>query len=125
MPDLLASFASAFTHDTRLLQLHFGPHAGIAPDTLLPLQLKGREAINDGYRHELTCLSADNYIPLKSLIGQPVAVSILTDSGDYRPLSGWVTEARSAGSDGGFARYALVVRDLFALLDLRVNNRVF
>ena len=122
---ILSAFASAFIQNNRLLMLSFSPGAGIANDTLLPWTLTGTEAINIGYRYELVCLCADAYLELKHLIGQPIEVSILTDSGDYRPLCGWVTEARQDGSDGGMARFTLVIEDLFALLKLRTNNRIF
>jgi type VI secretion system secreted protein VgrG len=122
---LLSAFASAFTQNKRLLKLAFSPGAGIADGLLLPWTLTGSEAINVGYRYELACLSPDAYLPLKDLTGQPVEVSILTDTGDYRPLSGWVTEARQDGADGGLSRYTLVIEDLFALLKLRTNNRIF
>ena len=63
--NFLASFASAFSQSNRLLKLRFSPNAGIAEDTLLPWQLTGSEAINDSFRFELTCLSADAFLPLK------------------------------------------------------------
>ncbi|MBI5752079.1 MAG: phage late control D family protein, partial [Hydrogenophilales bacterium] len=122
---LFAAFASAFTQNNRLLKLHFSSGAGIADDLLLPWTLSGFEEINKGYHYELVCFSPDAYLPLKALIGQPVEVSILTDNGGYRPLCGWVTEARQDGADGGMSRYTLVIEDLFALLKLRTNNRIF
>ncbi|MDP1682941.1 MAG: type VI secretion system Vgr family protein [Burkholderiales bacterium] len=123
--DLLAAFASAFLQQNRLLKLRFGLHSGIDEETLLPQRIKGSESINDGFRYELTCLSNNAFIELKTLIGQPLEVSILTDANDYRPITGWITAARAAGSDGGFARYVLVIEDLFALLAHRINQRVF
>ena len=122
---LLSAFASAFTQNNRLLKLRFSPSADIAENTLLPWQLSGHEAINDGFKYQITCLSPDTYIELKHLIGQPIEISLLTDSGDYRPLSGWVTDAKQEGADGGMARYTLTFQDLFALLKLRTNNRIF
>lgn len=125
LADSLSAFASAFTQNQRILKLRFSPNAGIPEDTLLPWKLTGSEAINEGYRFELTCLSASAHLELKGLIGQPVEVSILTDSGDYRPLSGWVRRIIQDDADGGMGRYVLVIEDLFSLLQLRVNNRVF
>lgn len=125
LADSLSAFASAFTQNQRILKLRFSPNAGIPEDTLLPWKLSGSEAINEGYRFELTCLSASAHLELKDLIGQPVEVSILTDSGDYRPLSGWVRRIVQDDADGGMGRYILVIEDLFSLLEMRVNNRVF
>ena len=125
LADSLSAFASAFTQNQRILKLRFSPNAGIPEDTLLPWKLSGSEAINEGYRFELTCLSANAHLELKDLIGQPVEVSILTDSGEDRPLSGWVRRIIQDDADGGMGRYVLVIEDLFSLLQLRVNNRVF
>lgn len=123
--DILAAYADAFVQSNRLLKLRFSPTSGIAEDSLLAWQLKGREGINRGYRYELTCLSADAFLALKQLLGQALEISLLTDSGVYRPLSGFVTQAQSVGADGGMSRYVLVIEDLFAVLARRFNNRVF
>lgn len=123
--DSLAAFASAFVQSDRLLKLHFASGSGIRDDLLLPWKLAGQEGINTGFRFELTALSSDAMLPLKSFIGQPVAVTILTDTGEDRPITGWVSAAREDGSDGGMSRYVLTIEDLFAVLALRINNRVF
>ena len=125
LADALSAFASAFMQNDRILKLRFSPGAGIPENTLLPWKLTGSEAINVGYRYELTCLSASAHLELKDLTGQPVEISILTDNGDYRPLTGWVRRIIQDDADGGMGRYVLVIEDLFSLLQLRINNRVF
>ena len=125
LADALSAFASAFLQNERMLKLRFSPTAGIPDNTLLPWKLTGNEAVNEGYHYELTCLCASAHLELKDLIGQPVEVSILTDSGDYRPITGWVRRVVQDQSDGGMGRYVLEIEDLISFLKLRINNRVF
>ena len=119
LPDLLA-----FTQTARLFSLSFAPGSGIEEGTLLPQELSGVEGISEGFTYPLTCLSADAFLKLKQFIGQPVQVALLTDGGEQRALCGLVTRAECAGSDGGFSRYVLTLKDPFAVLERRVNSRV-
>lgn len=121
---LLADFASAFQQENRLLTLHFGG-SGPADDTLLPLKLSGQEQLSHCYRYQLDCLSNDVTLELKSLLGLPVHVGILTAEGEHRPISGIVTSAQSLPSSGGFAAYRLIIEPGLALLGLRRTSRVF
>lgn len=123
--DLLSSFASAFTQETRLLKLEFGSGSGIAEGRLLPHRLQGWEEINEGFRYELEALSSDSSIPLDSLLGTIARVTILTDTQEEREICGLVTEARQEGSDGGFATYRLVIESGLAVLRHRITSRVF
>ncbi|MEO9454485.1 hypothetical protein, partial [Chromobacterium phragmitis] len=69
LDSLLASFASAFNQDQRLLTLELGT-GQIAAEQLLPLSLDGEEGVSQAYRHVVTCLSPDGAIELKTLLGQ-------------------------------------------------------
>ncbi|MDB6062328.1 MAG: putative vgr related protein [Verrucomicrobiaceae bacterium] len=66
--NLLASFASAFDQDQHLFTLHFADAA--LEGLLLSRTLTGAEALSECYRFELTCLSPDASIELKTLMGQ-------------------------------------------------------
>ncbi len=99
--------------------------SGIDDNILLPHELTGREAINEGFTFTLTCLSSDAFLELKTFIGVPIQLAVLTDNGDHRAICGIVTHAEHAGSDGGFSRYVLTLQDPFAVLALRINSRVF
>lgn len=125
LPALLASFASAFEQSTRLLKVNFAAGSGIPANTLLPHRLTGSEAINVGFRYELKALSSDVHLELKSLLGIPVEVTLVTDAGTDRELCGLVTEAHQEGSDGGFAVYRLVIESGLSVLRKRINARVF
>ncbi len=124
LSSLLSSFASAFQQNTRLLKLHFAADTSIVENTLLPRRLTGHEGINQGLRYELEVLCNDAFLELKTLIGVPVQVSILTDDGDERALCGLVTKAHQLGSDGGFAVFRLVIEDGLSVLRLARTSRV-
>ncbi|MEN7432403.1 type VI secretion system tip protein TssI/VgrG [Chromobacterium sp. TRC.1.1.SA] len=121
---LLASFASAFNQEQRLLTLALGSRQ-IASEQLLPLSLDGEEGVSKPYRYTLTCLSPDGNIELKTLLGQPARIGIQDADGDETIRCGVVSQARLAGSDGGFAKYELTIEPPFALLRHRKTSRVF
>ncbi|EEG09507.1 type VI secretion system Vgr family protein [Pseudogulbenkiania ferrooxidans] len=124
LPDLLASFASAFNQDQRLLSLQLGDGKRWG-EALLPLSLSGDEALAGDYRFRVECLSASDSIELKALLGLPVRLGIAGADGSESLRCGVVSAAEALGSDGGFARYALTIEPPFALLRLRRTSRVF
>ena len=121
----LASFASPFTQATRLLKLNFAAACGIPADLLLPHRLTGREAINEGFRYELDAVSSDANIELKTMLGAPVEITLLTDAGAEHEICGIVTEAAQVGADGGFATYRLVIEPALSVLRHRRTCRVY
>ncbi|MEN6080038.1 type VI secretion system Vgr family protein [Chromobacterium piscinae] len=121
---LLASFASAFNQEQRLLTLGLGS-GQIASEQLLPLSLDGQEGISQPYRYTLACLSPDGNIELKTLLGQPARIGIQDADGNETIRCGVVSQAKLAGSDGGFAKYELTIESPLALLRHRKTSRVF
>ncbi|MCD4486512.1 type VI secretion system Vgr family protein, partial [Chromobacterium vaccinii] len=121
---LLSSFASAFGQDHRMLTLQLGS-GQIAAEQLLPLSVDGEEGMSRAYRYTLACLSPDGNIELKTLLGQPARIGIADVDGDETIRCGVVSQARLAGSDGGFAKYELIIEPPFALLRHRRTSRVF
>jgi len=121
---LLASFASAFNQDARLLTLQLGDGHRWA-DALLPQTLAGEEALSDAYRYQLTCLSPDTALALKELLGQPVRLGLQDADGAEVVRCGVVSAAQALGSDGGFAQYGLTIEPPLALLRHRRTSRVF
>ncbi|TDR73339.1 type VI secretion system Vgr family protein [Paludibacterium purpuratum] len=121
---LLASFASAFNQDQRLLTLQLG-NGHIAAGQLLPLSLAGEEGVSKPYRLVLACLSPDAGIELKSLLGQPARIGIHDADGGETLRCGVVSQARQLGADGGFAKYELTIEPPLALLRHRSTARVF
>ena len=138
---LLALAGAAPTQDNRLLELHTVLGAdvlvaerveideGIAPH---PVALEAAGAGKDdapatGYRIVVYALSVDAHIELKQLIGQPALVELLTSHSRtaWRPWHGHITRAAMVGSDGGLARYRMVIEPWFGFLAHRRGSRVF
>lgn len=90
-------------------------HEVVAPDAAVPA----------GWRIELHASSVDTHLALKSLIGQPVLLQLLLADGSLRPWHGHVTTFALLGSEGGLARYRLVIEPWFALLAHRHDSWVF
>jgi type VI secretion system secreted protein VgrG len=72
-------------------------------------------------------LSGNAHLPLKSLMGQPVLLQLQSSAGVgvFEPWHGHVTQAALLGSDGGLARYRLVVQPWLAFLEHRQDSFVF
>lgn len=115
-------FAS-FTQDTRLLQLR----TPLGPDLLLVECMQGVEALSANYAINVSLLSLDAGIALKSLLGQPVLLTLLTNSPamPWRPFHGHVTAIRMVGANGGFARYTMTIAPWTAFLDVGRDSRIF
>jgi type VI secretion system secreted protein VgrG len=132
LESMLADFASAFTQENRLVNLQIGDGA-IYSGRLLPQSVEGREALSESYRYEVTCLSPDAFIPLNGLLGQGVQIDILTSGSDFGPGAqngqvtrcGLIIEAQALPSDGGFAKYRLIVESPLTLMRHRTTSRVF
>ena len=127
---LLAAFSGAPTQNERLLVLH----TPLGNDTLLAERAEIDECIGPqageaaaGFRIVVHALASDAHIELKSLIGQPVLLELLTAASrsELRPFHGHVTEATVVGSDGGLARYRLVVEPWLAFLGHGRDSYVF
>ncbi|QND82268.1 Protein VgrG [Chromobacterium vaccinii] len=124
LDSLLSSFASAFNQDQRLLTLELGS-GSVAAEQLLPQSLDGEEGVSKAYRYQLTCLSPDGAIELKTLLGQSARIGIADAQGQETIRCGVVSQARLMGSDGGFAQYGLTIEPPIALLRHRRTSRVF
>ena len=98
---------------------------GTGDDSLLPQRVAGSEAVCGGFDVRILCVSASATLPLKSFIGVPAELQVVTDRGQLRRICGIVTEAASGQSDGGLATYQLVMRDALSVLENKVNTRVF
>ncbi|WP_375591667.1 type VI secretion system Vgr family protein [Chitiniphilus eburneus] len=121
---LLAAFASAFTQEQRLITFHLGDGAGFT-EQLLPQTVTGEEALSQPYRYQVECLSPDVGLELKSLLGLPAELGILTAEGETVARCGVVTQARALPADGGFARYGLTIEPPLALLSYHRTSRVW
>ena len=137
------SLLGGLTQDSRLLRLHtalgtdalfaedvhvwegIGPQQGPSLSDDIPgLDLGPTRA---GLRLVVHALSTDAHLELKRLIGQPALLELLCQDSrsELRPWHGHVVAAALVGSDGGLARYRLVIEPWLALLDRRVDSYVF
>ncbi|QOL49907.1 type VI secretion system Vgr family protein [Massilia litorea] len=117
---LLASF-NRFTQDTRLLRLT--TPLGI---DLLAECVRGEEGISKGYSFRVDALCTDAHLSLKSLIGQPALLQLLTaTSGQMRSFHGHVTAFEISGANGGFARYTLTIEPWTRFLSFGRDSRIF
>ncbi len=89
--------------------------------------VRGEEGIDTGFRFTISCLSTDSNVALKSLLGQPALLQLLTATSreQMRPFHGHITGAEMSGSNGGLARYQLTVEPWTAFLGLGRDSRVF
>src|SRR5690606_28336830 len=106
----------------RLLVLH----TALGRDALVAETLSAVEGLDDGgFRLSLCALSADACLDPGALLGQPVLLELREDAGAMRPFHGHVTAFELLGSNGGLARYGLVIEPWLALLRQRVDSYAF
>lgn len=113
---------SRYTHDTRLIRL-----TTPLGEQLLAECVRGEEGINAAYTFRIDVLCEDAHLPLKSLLGQPALLQLMTATGRaaLRPFHGHITAAQISGANGGLARYHLVLQPWSAFLGLGRDSRVF
>lgn len=115
----------ALTTAHRPIRLRLGHADHLSADVLLPQRVSGSEAVCGGIDYVVTCVAATARLPLKELIALPAEIQFVTDRGQLRGACGIVAEARAGDYDGALAVYQLVIRDALAIMEKRVNSRVF
>ena len=106
----------------RLLVLH----TALGRDVLVAETLSAVEGLDEGgFRLSVSALSGDAGLDPGALLGQPVLLELREDAGAMRPFHGHVTAFELLGSNGGLARYGLVVEPWLALLRQRVDSYAF
>lgn len=127
-PDIARTFAEVqyvLRDRHRPLRLLLDGMTKAGKEPLLPQRIIGSEAICGGFNFRMLCVSESATLPLKTFIGVPAELQIVTDRGQLRRICGLVTEASSGQSDGGLATYQLTMRDALSVLEHKVNTRVF
>ena len=119
----MVELISRFTQDTRLLRIS----TPLGQDKLLVECVRGEECLSGTFSFEVSLLATDACISLRSLLGQPVLLELLTANADtkWRPFHGYVTSARCVGANGGFARYTVTIEPWCAFLKLGRDSRMF
>ncbi|MBI2276813.1 MAG: type VI secretion system tip protein VgrG [Dechloromonas sp.] len=111
-----------FTSDTRLYRLAW--HDGNGPELAVEAWW-GREELSGGFEYILDLLAADANLPDDQLIGRVVTLSSTLSDGTQFKRSGCVRSVLTLGSDGGFARYRLIVVPWIWFATRGGQNRVF
>ncbi|AZF02728.1 VgrG protein [Pseudomonas orientalis] len=106
----------------RLIQLHT-PLTG--EQELLLERFSGTEALSALFSFELTLLSQDARLELKSLIGQPAQLEIELATGEPRYIHGYISRFSLQDSDNGLARYTATLSPWLWMLTRRQDSRVF
>ncbi|GJI96540.1 hypothetical protein RugamoR57_32580 [Duganella caerulea] len=119
---MMLELLNTFTQATRLLRLT----TPLGADALVVECLRGEEGISQCYALQVTALSVDAEISLKSLLGQPALLELDTAlPGGPRYFHGHITETSILGADGGLARYALTISPWYSFLRHGRDSRVF
>ena len=118
----LSTLLGSFTQATRLLRLT----TALGTDVLLAECVRGEEAICSPYTLTISALSLDASISLRSVLGKPALLELLTTTlGAPRPFHGYITAAEACGSDGGMSRYKLTLQPWTVFAGLGRDSRVF
>ena len=80
-----------FTSAQRAIRLRLGSSDMAPEEILFPQRVQGYEAICEGFELRVYCLSLSSQLQLKTLIGLPAEVQIVTDKGQLRSICGIVT----------------------------------
>jgi type VI secretion system secreted protein VgrG len=121
----LAEVFAGLSEANRPIRLRLSHKQRVLNDVLLVKRVTGHESLCGGMEYRLLCVSMRDDLPLKEFIAIPVELQFITDRGHARAVCGIVAQAAVGQSDGALATYQLVVRDALALMDQRINTRVF
>lgn len=116
---------SPLTQANRPIRIRLSHHRGMLDDVLQVKHLNGRETLCGGFEYRLFCVSTNASLPLKEFIALPIELQFVTDRGQLRAICGIVAEVSAGQSDGGLGTYQLIMRDALALMEQRINTRVF
>lgn len=122
---VLAETFDGWSGTGRPIRLRLSHGARVLDNVLMIKRITGFETICGGLEYRLLCVSTSADFQLKELIALPAEIQFVTDRGDLHAVCGIVAQAAAGQSDGGLATYELVMRDALALMEHRVNTRVF
>ena len=108
---------------TRLLQMD----TALPDGSLVVERMTLREAV---HAHEplwadVDCFSTSAHLELKALMGAPATLRLVLADGSHRIWQGVVAQAAQLGSDGGLARYRVVLAAWTHWLQHRRDARIF
>ncbi|MCM5682841.1 phage late control D family protein, partial [Schlegelella sp. S2-27] len=115
------SLGISFTAETRLYELT----GSAAVSGLLVESFSAREALNELFEYRISVLASSAHVELPALLGQQASLAISLADGGRTTRSGVIVQAAALQSDGGLARYELVVRPWLAALQLTSRSQSF
>jgi type VI secretion system secreted protein VgrG len=92
---------------------------------LLLEQFSGTEGLSTLFSFELSLISQDARLELKSLMGQPASLEIELASGEARFIHGYISRFSLQNSDGGLAYYCATLSPWLWMLSRRFDSRIF
>jgi type VI secretion system secreted protein VgrG len=113
------------TQSNRPIRLKLSRSFSVVDEVLVVKHVSGQETLCGGIEYRLLCVSTQADLPLKEFIALPAELQFVTDRGGLRSVCGIVAQAAAGQSDGGLATYQLIVRDALALMEQRINTRIF
>lgn len=125
--DLISGLAELLSGDwqgQRLLRMDF-PRGDGPPARMLVNSIDADEALSRDFAYVVEVLSDDASIPIPDVMGRMVTISLVRDDGTLRYFNGYVTQFGFIRTDGGFARYRMVLSPWLAFLRLRQNCKLF
>src|SRR5690554_3417179 len=96
--------AALLSQHARLIELDTSYPAGLVVE-----RLTGVEGVCADFRFDIDCLSTSAFIDRAALLAGELVLRLRTAEGGYRHWHGYCTGMESLGSDGGLARYRLVM----------------
>ena len=119
------SIFGAQSQANRLMRMDFPQADGPANAVMLVNKVRMREELSRDFRIEAEVLSDDAGIPLKSMMGRMVTISLVRENGSLRYMNGYVGTFRFVRTDGGFAYYQMLLSPWLAFARLRQDNVSF
>lgn len=117
--------SSQLTQAHRPIRLRLAHQNRLLDNVLLVKHVWGQETMCGGIEYRLFCVASQASLPLKEFMAIPAELQFVTDQGQLRSVCGIVAQASAGQSDGSLATYQLVMRDALALMEQRINARIF
>lgn len=92
---------------------------------LLLERFSGIEGLSTLFSFELSLISQDARLELKSLMGQPALLDIELATGGARYIHGYISRFSLQKSDGGLAHYSATLSPWLWMLSRRHDSRIF
>ena len=121
----LASIVGQWGTDTRLYTLSAPSSERSLPADLMVESFVLHEAVSQPFALYINALVLNAHVELKQLYARPITLHTTLADGSRSRRSGYVMQADSLESDGGFARKGLLVQPWLALLGHTLSSRVW